>query len=1099
MKKNFYFLVAAFFLLTSGVFAQERICASAEYLEQQLQNNPGQAETLARLEAMTQERANNPQARSSATVLFVPVVVHVVYNNDEQNITDAQIQSQIDVINKDFRGTNVEFDAIQEIWPQAADMEIEFYLAQVDPDGNPTNGITRTETSIASFGFEDTMKSTAAGGKDPWDTSLYFNFWTVNFSGGLLGFAQFPGGAPDTDGIVMGYNFFGSSDDDDGSFTLSAPFDKGRTTTHEMGHFFNLRHIWGDGPCGQDDFVGDTPESDANNGGGCNVGHVSCGTVDMVENYMDYSDDACMGLFTEGQKNRMRATLEEGGPRAALVQSPFPFGIAVDAGSQSVDVCKPDDAVFNFTYTADDGNTNPVTFSAIDLPAGTTATFSPATASADETAVVMTLSGTGGAPVGTSDITLQATDGTDTVPAIVTLNLFDDTFGTIALGYPTAGSMGVPPMAEFTWSADDNAAAYEVDVATDGAFTNIVSQGVVTETIYVPMGLETNTDYWWRVRAVNNCGEGVYTTANFSTGVIDCSVTASSDTPIDIPDGIFFVGPGDPISSTIQVNEVTEITDINVTINVSHTWGDDLLITLTSPEGTEVVLTNRNGGNGTQYTNTVFDSDAMNPISGGNGNFTGTFTPDGDLSTLNGEIAAGDWLLTAQDFVSADTGTIDSWSIEVCGVPLPDADDDLIPDNLDNCPFTANNDQSDVDGDGQGDVCDDDIDGDGLLNADDNCPSTANADQEDLDENGIGDVCDVACTIATYTGEAVVIDDDSALPQQDYVITVDVEENFTITDVNLTVDIDHAWTGDLLIALFNPDLQPVIVANGAGGNGQNFTNTVFNDDAMTAIADGVAPFTGEFIPEESLSFFNGQQSISQDPANPAPNTWYLFVRDTFPASDGGLINGFSVEICGIRDSEDFDSDGILNDDDNCVITDNTDQADNDDDGEGDECDADDDNDGVLDVDDNCQFMANADQADNDGDGLGDICDDDDDNDGILDEDDNCQFVSNPGQEDFDQDGIGDVCDDISVNDLVTPNGDNINDTWIVQSIQLFPGTTVRVYDRSGGEVFSSNTYANDWAATGKNGKALPAGSYYYVVDQSGTGESISDGWLFVTY
>lgn len=1091
MKKNFYFLVAAFFLLTSGVFAQERICASAEYLEQQLQNNPSQAETLARLEVLTQERANNPQARS-ATVLYVPVVVHVVYNNEDQNISDAQIQSQIDVINKDFRGTNVEFPGLQTTWPQAADMEIEFYLAQVDPDGNPTNGITRTMTSQASFGFEDTMKSSATGGQDPWDTSLYFNFWTVNFSGGLLGFAQFPGGDPSTDGIVMGYNFFGSSDDNDGSFILSAPFDKGRTTTHEMGHFFNLRHIWGDGPCGADDFVGDTPESDASNGG-CQTGSESCGSVDMVENYMDYSDDACMGLFTQGQKDRMRATLEAGGPRAALVQSPFAFGLTLD--ESELDVCAPDDAVYGFTYNADASSTDTVTFSTVDLPAGATATFSPTSVSADGETVVMTISGTAGVAVGSYDFTIQATDGSDVVPTVATLNLFDDTFDPIVLGYPNGGITGVPPMAEFSWDADANAAAYEVDIASDAAFTSIVSSGVVTETIYVPMGLATETPYWWRVRAVNDCGEGAYTETSFETGVVECGVTASTDTPIDIPDGIFFVGPGDPVSSTIQVTDVSEITDVNVTINVSHTWGDDLLITLTSPGGTEVVLTNRNGGNGTQYVNTVFDSDATNPISGGSGDFTGTFTPDGDLSTLNGEIAAGDWLLTAQDFVSADTGTIDNWSIEICGVPLPDADDDLIPDNLDNCPLTANNDQSDVDGDGLGDVCDDDIDGDGILNAEDNCPSTANADQEDLDENGIGDVCDVVCTSATYTGDPVVIDDDSAQAFQDYVITVDIEENLTITDVNLTVNIDHAWDSDLLIALFNPTAQEfVIVADGAGGSGDNFTDTVFNDDAEIEIGDGVAPFTGEFIPENPLSFFNGQQAIVD-----GDGTWYLFVRDTFPGSDGGQINSFTVEICGIRDPEDFDSDGILNDDDNCVIVDNTEQIDTDGDGDGDECDDDDDNDGILDVNDNCQFVANADQLDNDGDGLGDECDDDDDNDGVLDINDNCQFTPNPDQSDVDNDGKGDLCDDITVNDVVTPNGDNINDTWVIQSIQLFPGTTVKLYTKTGAEVFTSDDYNNDWSGTNKNGNQVPAGSYYYVVDQSGNGENVLDGWLFVTY
>ena len=163
MKNFFYFLTVSLFMITSGVFAQERTCSSAEYLEQQLQENPSHAENLARLETLTQQRALNSAVQSSSsTVLYVPVVVHVVYNNDDQNISDAQIQSQIDVISKDFRGTNSEFPGLQVTWPQAADMEIEFYLAQIDPDGNPTNGITRTSTSTASWGTSDDLKSTAA-------------------------------------------------------------------------------------------------------------------------------------------------------------------------------------------------------------------------------------------------------------------------------------------------------------------------------------------------------------------------------------------------------------------------------------------------------------------------------------------------------------------------------------------------------------------------------------------------------------------------------------------------------------------------------------------------------------------------------------------------------------------------------------------------------------------------------------------------------------------------------------------------------------------------------------------------------------------------
>ena len=163
------------------------------------------------------------------------------------------------------------------------------------------------------------------------------------------------------------------------------------------------------------------------------------------------------------------------------------------------------------------------------------------------------------------------------------------------------------------------------------------------------------------------------------------------------------------------------------------------------------------------------------------------------------------------------------------------------------------------------------------------------------------------------------------------------------------------------------------------------------------------------------------------------------------------------------------------------------------------CDDDDDNDGVLDVNDNCQFVANADQLDNDGDGEGDACDPDDDNDGVLDEDDNCPFTPNTDQADIDFNGLGDVCDGLTANDVLSPNGDSINDTWTIINIQRFPGTTVEVYSRWGNEVFSSSDYQNDWSGTGNGGNVLPAGAYYYILDQGGSGDTIIKGWMTIIF
>ncbi len=318
MKKFTLSLMCLFFVVAS--FAQQkRNCLSMENLEYRKNLDPSLQHKMDQIEVHTQKRIldkQNYQGKVDGNIITIPVVVHVIYSNTNENISDAQIQSQIDVLNEDFRRTNSDAD---NKWSQAADTQIEFALATVDPNGNTTTGITRKSSSTTAWGTNDAMKRSSQGGVDPWDSSEYLNMWVCNIGSGLLGYAQFPGGSAATDGVVMGPNYFGSSDKGSG-FYLSSPFDKGRTTTHEVGHFLNLRHIWGDGACGVDDFVTDTPSSDAANYG-CASTHTSCGSLDMVENYMDYSDDSCMNLFTAGQTTRMRTVLEAGGSRRALALS----------------------------------------------------------------------------------------------------------------------------------------------------------------------------------------------------------------------------------------------------------------------------------------------------------------------------------------------------------------------------------------------------------------------------------------------------------------------------------------------------------------------------------------------------------------------------------------------------------------------------------------------------------------------------------------------------------------------------------------------------------------------------------------------------------
>jgi len=240
----------------------------------------------------------------------IPVVVHVVHHTAAENISDAQIISQIDVLNHDYRRTNADVGTVPAAFAGVtADTRVEFQLATTDPAGNPTNGITRTATASTSFIDDDKVKSAATGGHDAWPADRYLNIWVCALGSNLLGYAQFPGGPAATDGVVILHSAFGTSG------TAAAPFNLGRTATHEVGHWLNLRHIWGDDGtgCSGDDFVADTPNQGGPNYGVPTFPRISCSNGpngDMFMNYMDYVDDAAMVMFSAGQVVRMQAALD---------------------------------------------------------------------------------------------------------------------------------------------------------------------------------------------------------------------------------------------------------------------------------------------------------------------------------------------------------------------------------------------------------------------------------------------------------------------------------------------------------------------------------------------------------------------------------------------------------------------------------------------------------------------------------------------------------------------------------------------------------------------------------------------------------------------
>jgi hypothetical protein len=286
----------------------KRGCASAEHLDAQLLADPTLANRMNQIESFTQNAVqNSAQFRLVNGKIQIPVVVNVLYKLAAENISQAQIQSQIDVLNRDFNALNTDYASVPTLFAGVkANVGISFVL----------QAVVRKATTTASYSTNDAMKKATTTGIAPTTPTTVLNLWSCNMGGGILGYAQFPGGAAATDGVVIDNNAFGSTG------TVSAPYNLGRTATHEVGHWMNLRHIWGDATCGSD-LVTDTPTHDSANYGAPVYPHRSTCTgtpVEMTMNYMDYTDDRAMYMFSAGQKARMAALFVSGGARFSFGQ-----------------------------------------------------------------------------------------------------------------------------------------------------------------------------------------------------------------------------------------------------------------------------------------------------------------------------------------------------------------------------------------------------------------------------------------------------------------------------------------------------------------------------------------------------------------------------------------------------------------------------------------------------------------------------------------------------------------------------------------------------------------------------------------------------------
>jgi len=256
--------------------------------------------------------------KSSSVVVTIPVHVIICHPPGQSvgtgvNFPLVHVESQITVLNEDFRRTNSDAGNTPSVFA-AADVEIEFCLASVDPSGNPTDGITRYATNDNLNSDEFSIKS-ATG----WDRDDYLNIWVGPNLGGLLGWAYLPstGSLPNAtlDGVVTASTTFGGP-----GFGTNVPYHLGRTTTHEVGHYLGLRHVWGNGGCTSDDNIADTPIQSSSNFGCPNHPSPSCNNGgDMFMNYMDYVNDNCMNAFTTGQGVRMHDILNSS--RSSLLGS----------------------------------------------------------------------------------------------------------------------------------------------------------------------------------------------------------------------------------------------------------------------------------------------------------------------------------------------------------------------------------------------------------------------------------------------------------------------------------------------------------------------------------------------------------------------------------------------------------------------------------------------------------------------------------------------------------------------------------------------------------------------------------------------------------
>ncbi|HYE55084.1 MAG TPA: M43 family zinc metalloprotease [Chitinophagaceae bacterium] len=332
-------------LFNAASLLAQKECATTTYQEELIKKHPSLLPDITAANSFTTTTRNEVVMSGPGSpdglvpVITIPVVVHILYKEQHENISDAQVLSQIDALNAAFSLQHADTSRIPSYFRGlAANTRIEFRLAKVDPKGYATNGIVRKNTWVTMYGIDERIKYSDQGGDDAWDSDKYLNIWVGNLAGGIAGYSSVIGGPKHLDGVTIRYSAFGTTG------SVAGPYDKGATAVHEVGHWLGLRHIWGDAYCG-DDGVDDTPPQRSANRG-CPSGiKQSCGSSpygDMYMNYMDLTSDGCMLMFTAGQMNRMRSMFAPGGPRNKLLSSNGYNGVAIPAPVAAPEVIIPE-------------------------------------------------------------------------------------------------------------------------------------------------------------------------------------------------------------------------------------------------------------------------------------------------------------------------------------------------------------------------------------------------------------------------------------------------------------------------------------------------------------------------------------------------------------------------------------------------------------------------------------------------------------------------------------------------------------------------------------------------------------------------------------